>query len=39
MSKGLAIFKQLIGGSVSIEYIGKKALKRTPGAVTEVSRN
>jgi hypothetical protein len=39
MGKKLALFKQLIARKVSIEHIEKTAIKRTPGAVTEESRN
>jgi hypothetical protein len=39
MRKSLAIFKALTSGDMSIEYIGKTAIKRTPGDVTEVAHN
>ena len=37
MSKKLAIFKALIAGDASIEYIDKTSIKRTPGDTTEVT--
>ena len=39
MGKALAIFKELIAGDVSIDYVDKTVIKRTPGPVTEESRN
>jgi hypothetical protein len=35
MSKKLAIFKALIAGDASIEYIDKTPIKRPPGDTTE----
>jgi hypothetical protein len=35
MHKKLAIFKALIDGNASIEYVNKTAIKRTPGDVTQ----
>ena len=35
MHKELATFKALIGGRVSIEYVSKTPIKKTPGDVTE----
>jgi hypothetical protein len=37
MRKEVATFKALITGDVSIEYIDKTPIKRTPGDMTEVS--
>jgi hypothetical protein len=37
MHKALETFKAIIAGDVSIEYIDKKPIKRTPGDVTDLT--
>lgn len=39
MHKELETFKALVAGNISIKHIGKTAIKRTPGEVTEVAHN
>ena len=39
MRKVIAIIREFIFGGVSIEYVGKTLISRTPGDVTDVSHN
>ena len=39
MRKVIAIIREFILGGVSIDYVGKTLISRTPGDVTEVSHN
>lgn len=39
MRKSVAIMKALINDEVSIEYIGKTLISKTPGEVTDVGHN
>lgn len=39
MRKVLSIIRSFILGKVSIDYVGKTLISRTPGDVTEVSHN
>jgi hypothetical protein len=39
MRKAIAIIRAFILGKVTIDYVGKTLISRTPGDVTEVSHN
>ena len=39
MRKAIALIRAFIRGKVSIDYVGKTLISRTPGDVTEVSHN
>ena len=39
MNRKLAVLKAVASGNISIDYIPKTPIKRTPGDVTEVSHN
>ena len=39
MAKALVFIKELLDRNISIEHIKKTTIKRTPGAVTDDSRN
>ena len=39
MRKQLEIFKAILTGRISVDYINKTTIRRTPGNVTDVAHN